>query len=49
MPLTDGKLVCDVCGATITRVTEFPPEGWPKLHLVCSACYADMAKKAVAR
>jgi hypothetical protein len=40
--LKDGVLMCDNCGATITRVTEVPADGWPHLHAVCSACFAKM-------
>lgn len=36
----DGEIVCDVCNATITRVTEPPADGWPKLHSLCSSCFA---------
>ena len=33
-------MVCDKCGTVITRVTEVPSDGWPKLHSLCSTCYA---------
>ena len=47
--LRDSQMVCDVCQKNITRVAEVPPEGWPKMHNLCSACFADLKKQAVPR
>ncbi len=47
--LQDGKLVCDACHNVITRVTDVPAEGWPDLHNLCSACYADVKAKSLPR
>jgi hypothetical protein len=47
--LRDGQLVCDSCGKVITRITDVPPEGWEKMHNLCSACFAALGKTAVAR
>ena len=38
--IKDNSMVCDKCQAVITRVEKLPPEGWPKLHCLCSACFA---------
>jgi hypothetical protein len=43
--IKDGVLICDSCGATITRVTNVPAEGWPNLHQLCSACFAKLSEK----
>ncbi len=45
----DGKIVCDSCKSPITRVTEVPADGWPQLHSLCSNCFADLQRKAIAR
>jgi len=47
--LRDGQIVCDSCQKAITRVTESPPEGWPQMHNVCSACFGSLQKQAVSR
>ena len=47
--LKDGQIYCDVCQSRITRVTDAPPEGWPALHAICSACFAQLRGKAVPR
>jgi hypothetical protein len=47
--IQEGRIVCDSCKAVITRVTEVPADGWPQLHSLCSACFAGIQKKAVAR
>jgi hypothetical protein len=47
--LQDGKIICDSCHNAITRVTDFPAEGWPQLHSLCSNCYAELKKKSVPR
>lgn len=39
---TEGKIVCDSCQAEITRVVPPPEDGWPKLHSLCSACFAKL-------
>jgi hypothetical protein len=44
--LKEDKIVCDQCGAVITRVTGAPAEGWPKLHNLCSACFAALGAKS---
>ncbi len=43
--IKDGVMICDNCGTTITRVLDVPPDGWPKLHAVCSPCFAKLAEK----
>lgn len=47
--LQNGRIICDACQAVITRVTEVPPDGWPQLHNLCSACYAELKKKSIPR
>jgi len=47
--IQDGRLVCDVCHKPITRITDVPPEGWPQLRSLCSACFGDLRKRAVPR
>jgi hypothetical protein len=47
--IRDGQMVCDVCQTSITHVTEVPAEGWPKMHNLCSACFADLKRQAVPR
>jgi hypothetical protein len=47
--IEDGKIVCDSCKTVITQVTELPPEGWPKLHSLCSKCYAEVRDRAEPR
>ena len=39
----DTTIVCDKCNAMITHVTNAPAEGWPKLHNLCSSCFAQVA------
>ncbi len=43
--IKDGVMICDNCGTTITRVLDVPADGWPKLHAVCSPCFAKLAEK----
>ncbi|MCI4323130.1 MAG: hypothetical protein L3K03_03785 [Thermoplasmata archaeon] len=43
MPMKDNIMICDSCGATITSVTSLPAEGYPKLHALCSKCFAAAA------
>jgi hypothetical protein len=45
--LKDNTLVCDACQKTITRVTQVPPEGWPTMHNLCSACFIDLWKTSL--
>lgn len=47
--LKDGRLICDGCQSPITRVTDVPAEGWPTMHNLCSACFAEAKKGAVPR
>jgi len=47
--LQDGRLVCDVCGKPITRITEVPAGGWPQMRNLCSTCFDDLSKRAVQR
>jgi len=47
--IRDGQLVCDACQKNISRVTEVPAEGWPKMHNLCSSCFADLKKQAIPR
>ena len=35
MGLKGDVLVCDYCGATITKVVNAPAEGWPNLRGIC--------------
>ncbi len=45
--IRDGQMVCDNCGKVITRITTLPPEGYPSMHLLCSACFADLRSKSI--
>jgi hypothetical protein len=45
--IRDGTIYCDACQATISRVSGAPPEGWERLHNLCSRCFALTSKKAV--
>jgi len=47
--IRENQMVCDVCQKPITRVTEIPSEGWPKMHNLCSTCFSDLKKQAVPR
>jgi predicted amidophosphoribosyltransferase len=47
--LKDGEMVCDQCQKPITRVTEAPAEGYPRMHNLCSACFAELRKKSISR
>lgn len=47
--IENGKLVCDNCRTEITRIEKLPPEGWPTMHNLCSSCFRELGKKAVAR
>ncbi len=47
--LKDGRIVCDACQTVITRISDTPAEGWPQLHNLCSACYAELKKRALPR
>ncbi len=40
--IKEGVLFCDTCGTKISRVVDLPAEGWPKLHAICSACFAKL-------
>jgi hypothetical protein len=40
MPMKDDVMVCDACGTTITHVTTLPSDGYPKLHALCTKCFA---------
>jgi hypothetical protein len=41
----EGKLFCDSCQAEVTRVNPPPEDGWPKLHVLCSTCFAQLGQK----
>jgi hypothetical protein len=43
MPMKDNVMICDACGTKITQVTTLPAEGYPKLHALCSKCFAQAA------
>jgi len=47
--LKDGQLVCDRCHKVITKITNVPPEGWEKMHNLCSDCFTAIGKTAVPR
>jgi predicted amidophosphoribosyltransferase len=47
--IRDHQMVCDVCQKPITRVTEIPVEGWPKMHNLCSACFSELKREAIPR
>jgi hypothetical protein len=47
--IQDGKVVCDSCHVVISRVSNVPPEGWPKMHNLCSSCFRELGKASVAR
>lgn len=44
-----GQMVCDSCQKPISRVTRLPDDGWPKLHALCSACFAHLRTQAIPR
>jgi len=45
--IRDGQMVCDACGKAITHLTAVPAEGYPQMHNLCSACFADLWKKSI--
>jgi predicted amidophosphoribosyltransferase len=45
--IREGRLVCDACQKPITRIAEVPADGWPKMHNLCSSCFADVKKQAM--
>lgn len=47
--IRDGQLICDACQKVISRITEVPPEGWERMHNLCSACFSDLEKSSVSR
>jgi hypothetical protein len=47
--IRDGQMLCDLCQKPISRVTDLPAEGWPKMHTVCSECFARLRTQAVPR
>jgi predicted amidophosphoribosyltransferase len=47
--LRDNQMVCDVCQKPITRVTQIPAEGWPKMHNLCSTCFSELKRQAIPR
>ncbi len=47
--IREGPMVCDACQKPITRVTEVPTEGWPKMHNLCSTCFAGLKTQAIPR
>jgi len=47
--IRDGTMVCDVCQKSITRITDIPAVGWPKMHNLCSACFASLKTQAIPR
>ncbi|HTT15116.1 MAG TPA: hypothetical protein VMG81_04985 [Thermoplasmata archaeon] len=47
MTLKDGAMVCDGCQKVITRLTVVPDEGWPRMHNLCSSCFADLWKSSI--
>jgi hypothetical protein len=46
--IRDGRIVCDGCQKTITKITQVP-EGWPQLHNLCSTCFDAVWKTALQR
>jgi hypothetical protein len=47
--LRDGQMFCDACQKPITRVSDVPAEGWPKMHNLCSDCFAKLKTQAIPR
>jgi hypothetical protein len=47
--IRDGRIVCDGCQNTITKITQVPEEGWPQLHNLCSECFDAVWKTALQR
>ena len=47
--IRDGQLVCDSCQTVITRITDVPPEGWERMHNLCSTCFVALRQKSVQR
>ena len=47
--IRESQMVCDLCQKSISRITEIPAEGWPRMHNLCSACFAEQKKQAVPR
>lgn len=45
--IEDRRMVCDGCQKIITRILSVPPEGWPKMHNLCSACFIDLSKRSI--
>lgn len=45
MGMKGDEMVCDYCGAAITKVTSLPAEGWPHLHAVCAPCFQKLREK----
>lgn len=43
--MKDGTMHCDQCQTAITRVTDPPADGWPKLHALCHNCFEELSKK----
>jgi hypothetical protein len=47
--IREGRLVCDACQKSISRITDVPAEGWPQMHNLCTPCFDDLRKRAVPR
>jgi hypothetical protein len=47
--LKDGAMVCDQCQQVITKLPDAPAEGYPRMHNLCSACFAELRKRSISR
>jgi hypothetical protein len=47
--IRDGQLVCDACQKVISRITDVHPEGWAKMHNLCSSCFVALDKQSISR
>jgi hypothetical protein len=45
--LKGDEMICDGCQKVISHVTPLPADGWPRLHSLCSACFAALWQKSI--
>jgi hypothetical protein len=45
--IRDGQVVCDGCQKVISRITDVPPEGWDRMHNLCSSCFDGLWKQSI--
>ncbi len=47
--IREGNIVCNGCEKVISRVSNVPADGWPRLRNLCPACFQALWKRSIPR